>query len=59
MNESRRAFVQSEAYERIRQALRHKIRAAKQFCSPKDCVFYKREGHKKWLGTAKVIFQDG
>ena len=36
-----------------------KIRAAKQFCNPNDHVFYKREGHNKWLGPAKVIFQDG
>lgn len=23
-----------------------------------DCVFYKQEAQKKWLGPAKVVFQD-
>ena len=59
LHESRRAFIQSEADELIRRALRHKIRAAKQFFNPSDRVFYKREGQNKWLGPAKVIFQDG
>ena len=31
LHESRKAFIQSEADESIRRALRHKIRAAKQF----------------------------
>ena len=59
LHESRKAFIQSEADERIRQALQHKIRAAEQFFNPNDRVFYKRGGHNKWLGPAKVIFQDG
>ena len=59
LRESHKAFIQSEADEHIRRALRHKIRAGKQFFNPNDCVFYKREGHNKWLGPAKVIFQDG
>ena len=47
LHESHKAFIQSEADEHIRQALQHKIRAAKQFFNSNDCVFYKLEGHNK------------
>ena len=57
LHKSYKAFIQSEADECIRQPLQHKIRAA--IFNPNDCVFYKHEGHNKWLGPAKVIFQDG
>ena len=52
-------YIQSEADERIRRALQHKIRAAKLFFNPNDCVFYKHEGHNKWLGPVKITFQGG
>ena len=52
-------YIQSEADERIRRALQHKIRAAKLFFNPNDCVFYKHEGHSKWLGPVKITFQGG
>lgn len=59
LHAARRAFVESEADERIRRALRCKIRASEQIFDRGDRVYYKREGHERWLGPGKVIFQDG
>ena len=59
LHKARRAFIQSEADERIRRALRSKVRASEQVFEPGDHVFYKRDGHDRWLGLGKVIFQDG
>lgn len=59
LHASRIAFIQSEADERIRRALRGKVRASEQVFKNGDRVFYKREGMQKWLGPGKVIFQDG
>ena len=56
---TRRAFMKSEADEKIRRALRHQIRTSEEVFGPGDSVFYKRDGSNKWLGPGKVIFQDG
>ena len=56
---SRKAFIDTEADERIRRALRTKVRAAEQMYMNGDIVFYKREGKEKWLGPGKVVFQNG
>ena len=47
------------ADERIRRALRNKVRASEQVFEHGDRVFYKREGKERWLGPGKVVFQDG
>ena len=52
LHESRRAFIHSEAEERIRRALRYKIRAK---MNPNDRVFYNGEGHN-WLGPALSVY---
>ena len=57
--ETRKAYIQSEADERIRRALRSKVRAAEQVFENGDPVFYKRDGRERWLGPGKVVFQDG
>lgn len=44
LHEARRAFILSEADERIRRALRTKVRAAEEKYDNGDLVFYKREG---------------
>ena len=44
LHEVRRAYIQTEANERIRRALRAKVRAAEQIYKNGDTVFYKREG---------------
>ena len=59
LHAARRAFVQSEAEERVRRALRSKIRASETFFQPGDRDYYKREGQEKWLRPGKVVFQDG
>ena len=59
LHAARRAFIQTEADERIRRALRNKVRAAEQVFKNGDIVFYKREGKERWLGPGKVVFQDG
>nr|XP_034319149.1 uncharacterized protein LOC109620710 [Crassostrea gigas] len=58
LHEARRAFILSEADERIRRALRTKVRAAEEKYDNGDLVFYKREGRERWLGPGKVVFQD-
>ncbi len=50
---------ESDADERIRRALRNKVRAAEQCYVPGDKVYYKRDGQERWIGPGKVIFQDG
>ena len=59
LHEARKAYIQTEANERIRRALRTKIRAAEQIYEHGDLVYYKRDGKDRWLGPAKVVFQDG
>ena len=59
LHASRKAFIESESSERIRRALYSKIRVSEQIFNNGDRVFYMREGSKKWLGPAKVVFQDG
>lgn len=59
LHAARQAFIQSESSERIRRALRHKVRASGQIFRHGDIVYYKRENRERWLGPAKVIFQDG
>ena len=59
LHATRRAFIESECSERIRRALRCKIRASEQKFVNGELVYYKREGQEKWLGPGKVVFQDG
>lgn len=58
LHETRKAYIQTEADERLRRALRSKIRAAEQVYENGDLVFYKRDGKERWLGPGKVVFQD-
>ena len=59
LHAARQAFIESEADERIRRALRSKIRASEKQFSPGDKVYYKRDGSERWMGPGKVVFQDG
>lgn len=59
LHASRLAFIKTDADERIRRALRNRIRAAEETYRNGDKVFYKRDGQEKWIGPGKVIFQDG
>ena len=59
LHAARQAYTKSESAERIRRALRHKVRASQQKFEIGERVYYKREGREKWLGPGKVMFQDG
>ena len=59
LHTARQAFIQSESDERIRRALRTKIRTNEQKFEHGDKVFYKRNGELRWLGPGKVLAQDG
>ena len=53
-----KAFIQTEADERIRRALWNKVRASEQIFENGERVFYKCEGKERWLGPGTVVFQD-
>ena len=59
LNSAKKAFVEADSSERVRRALRHKIRISERSYQPGDVVYYKREDSSQWLGPAKVIVQDG
>ena len=59
LHSSRRAFIQAESSERIRRALRHKIRASGECFQQGDRVYFKRDDDQKWKGPGTVIGQDG
>ena len=59
LHSAREAFIQSEADERLRRALRHKISMIEQNFENGESVYYKRDGKQMWLGPAKVVAQDG
>ena len=59
LHEARKAYIQTEANERTRRALRTKVRAAEQVFEHGDVVYYKRGGKNRWLGLHTVVFQDG
>ena len=56
---ARKAFVEADCSEKIRRALRHKIRVVERDYNSGDLVYYKRDGTNEWLGPAKVVVQDG
>lgn len=59
LHAARKAFIESETSERVRRALRSKVRTSEVRFEHGDKVFYKRENSEKWLGPGRVVFQDG
>ncbi len=59
MHECRAAFMKSQNCEKLKQALRSKIRTAQHVYNHGDYVYYRREKDDRWLGPGKVIYQDG
>lgn len=55
---ARKAFVAAEASEKIRRALRHKVRTTKRPLKNGDKVYFKRDDQKEWKGPAVIIGQD-
>ena len=60
MHQARQAFIESEASERIKKALRHNIRSyANERYENGESVYYRRKNYKGWKGPGKVIGKDG
>ena len=59
LHSSRGAFIQAESSERVRRALRHKIRASGECYQQGDHVYFKRNDENQWKGPGTVIGQDG
>ena len=60
MHKARENFIRAESSERIRRALRHKVRSySDQKYENGQQVFYKRKDTKGWKGPGVVLGQDG
>ena len=59
MHATRQAFMKAESCERLKTALRCKIRTNGTVYQNGDIVYYKRDNEEEWRGPAKVVFQDG
>ena len=58
LHNARVEYTKAERCERIRKALRAKIRVADTVYENGDIVYFKKEGEEAWRGPAKVVFQD-
>ena len=58
LQSARQAFIQSQACQRIKKALSHRVRAKMEHYKTGDSVFYKRSGGNKWEGPGVVIGQN-
>ena len=56
---NREAFIKSDSCMKIRRALRSKLRCSQKYFRQGDWIYYKRNNSERWLGPAKVMFQDG
>ncbi|XP_045105480.1 uncharacterized protein LOC123500989 [Portunus trituberculatus] len=56
---ARKAFIAAETSEKIRRALRHKVRSSGKVHKSGAHVYFKRDEQKEWKGPATVIGQDG
>lgn len=56
---ARKAFITAETSEKIRRALRHKVRSTGREFKNGEKVYFKREEQKEWKGPATVIGHDG
>ena len=60
MHVARENFIKAESSEKIRRALRHKVRSfSDNHYENGEKVFYKRVGYKGWRGPATVIGEEG
>lgn len=59
MNNARRAFIESESSEKIKRAVKHKVRSCNDVViENSDKVYYKRTNNPKWKGPGCVIGQE-
>ena len=59
MHTARQSFIKAESSEKIRRALRHKIRPVGNAFDRNDLVYYKKDKCKEWKGPGSVVGQDG
>lgn len=58
LHSARQAYSEAESSEKIRRALRHKVRANSEHFDTGCKVYYKRDDSNKWRGPGVVIGQD-
>ncbi len=58
INKTRIEYTKAERCERLRKALKTKIRVADTLYENGDIVYFQKEGEDTWRGPAKVVFQD-
>lgn len=59
MNDARKAFIEAECSEKIKRALKHRVRPCNDAVfETGDKVYYKRNNNPKWKGPGCVIGQD-
>ena len=59
LHATRKQFIKTESCEKIKKALKHRIRTSDTVYQYGDTVYYKRENEDRWKGPATVMFQDG
>ena len=59
LHAARKAFIHSESSSRLKTALKAKIRTNNVLYDFGDIIYYKRIRDNRWMGPAKVVFQDG
>ena len=59
LHATREAYIKAEKSEKLKIALKSKIRSVDKIYSPGDYAFYKREKDVEYRGPAKVLVQDG
>lgn len=60
IHKARQEFIKMESCEKIRRALRARMRTYDNIkYLPGDSVYFKRDGEDQWKGPAKVICQEG
>ena len=59
LHASREAYIKAEKSEKLKTALKTKIRSVDKVYNPGDYAFYKREKDVEYRGPAKVLVQDG
>ena len=58
IHSAREKYTKAERCERLRRALKAKIRVADTIYENGDVVYFKKEGEDSWRGPARVVFQD-
>lgn len=59
LHSARSAFIEAETSEKIRRALRHKIRVSSENLKTGDKVYFKRDDSNRWSGPGTIIGCDG